>query len=186
MAEHTGGLPLISVVVPSYNQGRFLRQSLESIFRQEYPRLEVVVIDGGSTDDSVPIIREYAPRLAFWRSARDGGQSAAINEGVAHCRGDLVAWLNSDDYYWQDALWTVGKAWARHPGRGLYLGNGLRYDERAGTYAPFCPRHVALNREALRFGPDTLLQPSCFFLRAAWERVGGLREDLRYCMDWDI
>jgi hypothetical protein len=186
MTTPADGLPLISVVVPSYNQGHFLPDTFESIFRQGYPRLEVVVIDGGSTDASVDIIRKHDARLKFWRSERDGGQSAAINEGMRHCSGDLVAWLNSDDFYWDDCLWTVGKAFARHPGHGLYVGNGLRYDQKAGTHTPFNTRHVAMDREALSHGADFILQPSTFFLRQAWQRVGGLDEQLRFCMDWDI
>jgi glycosyltransferase involved in cell wall biosynthesis len=179
-------LPRISIVVPSYNQGRFLRDALGSIFRQGYPRLEVVVMDGGSTDDSVSIIRSYAPRLAYWQSRKDGGQSAAINVGMRRCTGELVAWLNSDDYYWRDALWTVGRAYAAHPGYGLYVGNGFRYDQAAGRYTPFSRRHVALNRRALLHGLDYLLQPSCFFLRAAWQEAGGLDPGLDFCMDWDV
>lgn len=179
-------LPLISVVVPSYNQGHFLPDTFASIFRQQYPRLEVIVIDGGSTDGSVDVIRRHESRLKFWRSERDGGQSAAINEGMRHCAGDLVAWLNSDDYYWDDCLWTVGKAYAQYPGSGLYVGNGLRFDQRARTYVPFNPRHVAMDREALTWGPDFVLQPSTFFLREAWQQVGGLDNQLRFCMDWDI
>lgn len=179
-------LPLISVVVPSYNQAQFLPEALESIFRQGYPRLEVVVMDGGSSDGSVAVIESYADRLAYWQSQRDGGQSAAINAGMRRCTGDLVAWLNSDDFYWGDCLWTVARAYAVHPGRGLYVGNGLRYDQRADRYAPFIERHIAFNRDALLYGPDYLLQPSTFFLRRAWEEVGGLDPQLQFCMDWDI
>jgi GT2 family glycosyltransferase len=186
MAASNNDLPLISVVVPSYNQGHFLPETFESIFRQNYPRLEVVVIDGGSTDASVDVIRRHESRVKFWRSERDGGQSAAINEGMRHCSGELVAWLNSDDFYWDDCLWTVGKAYTRYPGRGLYFGNGLRYDQRTGVYVPFNRRHVVMDREALTRGADFLLQPSTFFLRAAWQRVGGLDEQLRFCMDWDV
>jgi glycosyltransferase involved in cell wall biosynthesis len=184
-ALHTH-LPRISVVVPSYNQGRFLPEALDSIFRQDYPDLEVIVMDGGSTDDSVSILRRYAPRLKHWQSEKDGGQSAAINAGMRHGSGQLVAWLNSDDLYWQDALWAVGRAYAEHPRRGLYVGNGLRYDQHTGVHTPFCDRHVAFNRAALVHGTDYLLQPSTFFLREAWEGVGGLDPGLHYCMDWDL
>ena len=186
MATLKPALPLLSIVVPSYNQAAFLSEALDSIFRQNYPRLEVLVMDGGSTDDSVAIIQSYADRLKYWQSQADGGQSSAINAGVARCTGDLVAWLNSDDFYWGDALWTVARAYQAHPGRGLYLGNGFRYDQRRGHYLPFIDRHVAFNREALRQGPDYVLQPSSFFLRSAWEQVGGLDPQLQFCMDWDI
>src|SRR5579859_7922275 len=102
MPTQRGPLPRISIVVPSYNQARFLPEALDSIFRQGYPHLEVVVMDGGSDDGSVKVIESYAPRLKYWQSRPDGGQSAAINAGMGHCTGDLVAWLNSDDFYWRD------------------------------------------------------------------------------------
>src|SRR5260370_33326800 len=115
MATSNSKLPLISVVVPSYNQARFLAEALDSIFRQGYPRLEVVVMDGGSSDDSVAVIESYQARLKFWQSRPDGGQSAAINAGVAHCTRDLVAWLNSDDFYRGDAPPTVGRRYQAYP-----------------------------------------------------------------------
>jgi glycosyltransferase involved in cell wall biosynthesis len=179
-------LPRLSVVVPSFNQGQFLRHTLESIFRQGYPGLEVLVVDGGSTDDSLDVIRAYEPRLAFWRSQPDGGQAAAINEGVRRATGELVAWLNSDDFYLEGALAAVGAAYRRFPGRGLYIGNGLRFDEATGESRIFCPRHLALNRNALIRGVDYVLQPAVFFSRQAWNEAGGLDETLRYCMDWDV
>lgn len=179
-------LPTISIVVPSYNQGQFLRDALESIFRQNYPQLEVIVIDGGSTDESVSIIREYESRLKFWRSHRDAGQTAAINEGMSHCSGEIIAWLNSDDFYWDDALWTVARAYIDYPNYGLYIGNGLRFNQNEGVYSPFAPLHVTLNRAALIQGLDYILQPSTFFLREAWEAVGGLQNNLNYIMDWDV
>src|SRR5262245_35160607 len=153
-------LPRISIVVPSYNQGRFLREALDSIFRQRYPNLEVVVMDGGSRDDSVAILRSYGDRLKYWQSQPDGGQSQAINAGMGHTTGELVGWLNSDDYYWGDSLWTLARAHVRHPGHGLYIGNGLRFDQETGRYSPFNDRHVALDREALLYGPDYILQPA--------------------------
>lgn len=179
-------LPLVSIVVPSFNQGRFLEQSLASIFRQNYPRLEVIVMDGGSTDESVRIIESYAARLTYWQSEPDGGQAAAINAGMQRCRGDLVAWLNSDDWYCDGALWTVARAYSRHPGHGLYVGNGFRYNQVTHRFDPFCPRHVALNREALIEGVDYILQPSTFVLRAAWNESGGLDTALEYSFDWDL
>jgi len=179
-------LPLIGIVVPSLNQGQYLRDTLKSIFDQHYPHLQVIVMDGGSVDESVDIIRSYEDRLAYWQSRPDGGQSAAINEGVKRCTGELVAWLNSDDFYWGDSLWMVGRAYRDYPGRGLYIGNGLRFNQTGGGYAPFNRKHLALNREVLINGVDYVLQPATFFLRSAWEEAGGLKPELHFCMDWDL
>jgi glycosyltransferase involved in cell wall biosynthesis len=179
-------LPRISIVVPSFNQGRYLRQALDSILTQSYPERQIVVMDGGSTDQSLEIIKGYARCLTYWQSQRDGGQAAAINEGLRHCSGDIVAWLNSDDYYLPDALWRIARAYAEFPARGLYVGNGLRDRGSDQQFTPFCRRHVAINRHALTEGLDYVLQPATFFLRTAWEAVGGLDEGLRYCLDWDI
>ncbi len=131
----------------------------------------MIVIDGGSTDNSLEIIKQWAPRLAYWQSEHDNGQSDAINQGMKRCTGDLVAWLNSDDFYWKDSLWAVGRAFLQHPNFGMYIGNGFRYKHQEKTYKPFCPHHVAFNRDALINGLDYILQPSTFFLRAAWDFV---------------
>ena len=179
-------LPRISVVVPSLDQGRFLRQALSSLFDQGYPHLEVVVMDGGSRDESPAIIAEYASRLAYWQSRPDAGQAAAINEGVQHCTGELVAWLNADDFHLPDALRVTADAYARNPGRGLYIGNGFRYAEATGQRRPFFPGHVAFSRRALAEGLDYVLQPSAFILRRAWDAVGGLDVRLHYGLDWDL
>lgn len=179
-------LPLISVVVPSFNQGQFLGQALESIFNQNYPRVEVLVMDGGSTDNSVDIIRSYEGRLAYWQSQSDQGQSAAVNEGVSRATGDLVAWLNSDDFYYGDCFWTVADAYQCLPNRGTYIGNGFRYEQETSKYKPFSERHLAFNREALTFGLDYILQPAVFFSRQVWNQVNGLDPSLHFCMDWDI
>lgn len=179
-------LPLISVVVPSFNQGHFLKQALDSIFVQAYPRVDIVVMDGGSTDGSVETIKAYADRLSYWQSEPDGGQSAAINAGVKRCKGELVAWLNSDDFYYGNCLWEVANAYQRYPDRGLYIGNGFRFVQEEGKYYPFFKRHLAFNRKAFNYGLDYVLQPSVFFSHRAWKQVNGLDPDLNFCMDWDI
>ena len=179
-------LPSISIVVPSYNQSQYLRETLDSLLEQNYPELEIIVMDGGSTDGSVDIIQHYAEHLAFWVSQKDEGQSAAINDGVLKATGEIVAWLNSDDYLLPGALWIIARAYNEYPGCGLYIGNGLRYDEATQCFLPFCRHHVCLNRNALKKGVDYILQPSTFFLRKAWTEIGGLNKDLHYCMDWDL
>jgi hypothetical protein len=179
-------LPRISVVVPSLNQAPFLAQALDSILAQNYPDLELIVMDGGSTDGSLEIIRAHERHLAFWQSRPDGGQSCAINRGVERSTGQIVCWLNSDDLFCPDALVRVGWAAEEHPGFGMYIGNGFRLDDGTGRRTPYCPRPLALSRRALREGGAYIHQPSTFFARTAWERVGGLNERLKYCMDWDV
>ena len=185
-SSHPQEPPSIDVVVPSFNQGRFLREALDSIFAQEYPRLAVYVVDGGSTDETEDILRDFTDRLQYWRMRSDSGQSAAIQEGAARGSGDLVAWLNSDDFYLPGALWRIARAFTRHRGRGLYIGNGLRYSQAHGTFTPFCRRHLALQRRALAEGLDYVLQPSTFFARTAWEKAGGPDPSLHFGMDWDL
>jgi glycosyltransferase involved in cell wall biosynthesis len=186
MSPNCQGLPRISIVVPSYNQARFLPDALDSIFCQDYPAAEVIVMDGGSSDDSLHIIRAHSGRLAHWESGPDGGQAAAINAGMRHATGEVVAWLNSDDFYHGDCLWTVADAYLRHPSHGLYIGNGLRYADAARRYSPFCRHHLALNRRALAHGLDYVLQPATFFWKEAWDKVGGVDAGLRFGMDWDV
>ena len=112
--DRTSEGPLISVVVPSFNQGQFLGDCLASIAGQDYPNKEIVVMDGGSTDTSVEVIRSYEPHLAYWQSQRDGGQGAAINAGMARAQGDILCWINSDDMMAPEALSRVAELFRKH------------------------------------------------------------------------
>lgn len=179
-------LPRFAVVVPSLNQGSYLAEALQSLISQDYPAVDIVVMDGGSSDGSGDIIEAFSGRLFHWQSLSDGGQAAAINEGLTIARGDLVGWLNADDQLAPDALWRVARAFTRHRDHGLFIGNGLRQLDPGGARRPFCRRHVALNRRALAHGIDYVLQPATFFSRAAWDEAGGLHADLKYGMDWDL
>ncbi|MGA2702278.1 MAG: glycosyltransferase family 2 protein [Isosphaeraceae bacterium] len=121
--------PTLSIITPSFNQGRFLEETILSVLNQRYPHLEYVVIDGGSTDDSVEVIRRYEHRLAYWVSETDRGQVHAINKGLERVTGNVVAFLNSDDTYLPGALWTVGNHFARHPECEWLCGDTLIFGE---------------------------------------------------------
>jgi len=175
--------PVISIVTPSFNQGRYLGETLDSILSQAYPNLDYIVMDGGSTDQSVNVIRARQERLAFWQSQADNGQAAAINEGFARARGIIFGWLNSDDLQLNGTLHTVAnllgscvdEAAVLYGSCELFRDNGSLIERRSAV--PF-----DLNRLKIT---DFLDQPSVFFTRAAWERVGPLDESLHYAFDWE-
>ena len=175
--------PLISIITPSFNQGRYLGETLDSILGQGYPSLDYIVMDGGSADESVDVIRAREEWLAFWRSQPDRGQAAAINEGFARARGVIFGWLNSDDLHMNESLRTVASllAGCREEAAVLYgscelfRDNGSVIERRRAV--PFDPSRLQIT--------DFLDQPSVFFTRAAWERVGPLDESLHYAFDWE-
>jgi glycosyltransferase involved in cell wall biosynthesis len=185
-ADTSAPWPRISVVVPSYNQARFLSGCLQSIVSQSYPNLQLIVMDGRSTDNSVSIIKSFGAAIDHWESKPDGGQGAAVNAGMALADGDLVCWLNSDDLFAEGAFWHVAKAFMGHPDFGIYIGNGFRLNDETGALTPFAPKGLGFSREALEHGLDYIQQPSTFFLRRAWSEVGGLDETLHFGLDWDL
>ena len=175
-------LPRITVVTPSFNQAPFLRDTIESVLGQGYPDLEYIVMDGGSTDGSVDIIKEYAPRLAYWTSAKDGGQAAAINAGFARATGGILAWLNSDDYYLPGTLRTVARL-LDPTHAGLLLGNCIHVREGESALRG---SDVPLRHQQMRLATtDYIIQPSSFWTKATWDRVGALDAQLHYVFDWD-
>jgi glycosyltransferase involved in cell wall biosynthesis len=175
-------LPRITVVTPSYNQAPYLRETIESVLSQGYPDLEYIIMDGGSTDGSAAIIKEYAPRLAHWQSAKDGGQAAAINAGFSRATGSILAWLNSDDYYLPGTLRAIAELLdATKP--GLLLGNCVHLRESEGRLRG---SDVPLRHRQMRLATtDYIIQPSSFWTKATWDRVGALDEKLHYTFDWD-
>jgi glycosyltransferase involved in cell wall biosynthesis len=187
MPDDTRRWPRISVITPSYNQGQFLGECLDSVFRQDYPDLEVLVIDGGSTDGSVGIIKANEPRLAYWCSEPDAGQGDAINKGLRLATGELVAWLNADDSYLPGALTRVARAYQQNPHASFYFGDGLRVDKNGDPVGGFFPGgHVGFDLRALVYGLNCLLQPATFINRASLSEVGPLDPALRYGLDTDL
>lgn len=174
----------MSVVVPSFNQARHLREALDSILSQDHPGLEVLVMDGGSTDGSVEILRGYGDRIAFV-SERDRGQSDAINRGFARARGEIVAWLNSDDRYLPGAVRAAASALAARPDAGMVYGDGELIDEDGHVLGPFAATQP-FDLWTLVHVSDFIMQPTVFMRADAVREAGGLDESLRYGMDWDL
>ena len=181
MVKH---LPKISIIIPSYKQGPFLQDTLDSILEQEYPNLEIIIMEGNSTDQSLSIAQAYDCQVKRWDDMSERGRVAAINQGIQYSTGELVAWLKPGDRYMDGALQTVSRACLKHSGYGLYMGNG--FTNEYGKLKPFCPRHVALSLDMLREGFDHILQPSTFISREAWFKSGSLRTDLRFALDLDL
>jgi glycosyltransferase involved in cell wall biosynthesis len=177
--------PKISIVTPSYNQGRFLEETIRSVLLQGYPNLEYIVIDGGSTDESAEIIRKYEPWLTYWVSERDRGQSHAINKGLARCTGEIFNWINSDDVMDAGALQAVARAWLDAPGT-VIAGNVADFNEN-GVHRIIVPTAVTLenfmNVHKARRCQSLWHQPGTFLPLASVQRAGGVREELRYTMD---
>ena len=177
--------PKISVITPSYNQAEFIEATLKSVLDQGYPNLEYIVIDGGSTDGSVDIIQKYADKLAYWVSEKDRGQSHAINKGFQRATGDILCWLNSDDYFLPGTLEFVAEQLGDGSGCFALVGHCLFvYPDgrppllRHGNYVD--------HRELLKFWTSyEMHQPAIFWRREVYEKVGLLDENLHYIMDFD-
>ncbi len=174
---------LVSIITPSYNQAAYLEQTIQSVLSQDYPRLEYFVIDGASTDGSVEVIKKYADRLAGWVSEKDSGQAAAINKGLSRANGEILAWLNSDDYYLPDTIPEVAKIFEEHPDVLLIYGDMLAVDERGRTINVLKYKQLPLE-DLLCF--QIIGQPSVFFRRSALERVGLLDTTFHFLLDHQL
>jgi glycosyltransferase involved in cell wall biosynthesis len=183
--------PLVSIVTPSFNQGHFLEETILSVLKQDYPRIEYMVIDGGSNDGSVDIIRKYESSLAYWVSEKDNGQTHAISKGWKRCGGEIIAWINSDDtYVIPNAISEVVKGFQQNPEWAMLYGDSWYIDEHSNIIKE---REGYINkRTAIPFDINSLLisnqvpQPATFLKREAVIEVGGLDETLYNVMDFDL
>ena len=173
---------LVTIAVPSYNQGAYLEDALISIFAQKIPA-DVFVVDGGSTDNSLEIIQKWAPRLAGWRSHPDEGQASAINEVLSHSNTRYVCWLNSDDLLLQDGLSTLINVLDKNPDSPAAYGCAWNMDQSSGKYFPVKVEPFSEKRLAFRC---IISQPSTLIRKTAWDDVGGLDESLHMSMDYDL
>lgn len=172
--------PRVSIITPSYNQAAYLEQTLRSVLEQDYPDLEYLVADGASTDGSVEIIRRYAPRLAWWVSEKDSGQGEAINKGFARASGEIVAWINSDDYYLPGAIAAAVQAFESHPEVGLVFGDVVSIDGAGQPINVMTYGSWGL-AELARF--NIIGQSSVFLRRSVLEQAGLLDTSYHMLLD---
>ena len=182
--NHTALLPKISIVTPSYNQGQFLEETIMSVLSQSYLNLEYIIMDGGSSDNSVEIIRKYERRLGYWVSEPDQGQADAINKGFARASGEILGWLNSDDTYEPGAIDYVMNCFLRNPKWQSLYGEG-RYIDEIGTHLGPCTCVQRSFDFDFLLKRDPILQPASFWRRQLWERVGPLDIGLKWGFDWE-
>lgn len=174
----------ISIVVPSYNQGHFLEETFQSILSQNYKNLEIIVIDGGSTDASLDVIKRYEPWLYYWQSKPDKGQSDAINQGFRCASGEFVTWLNSDDLLLPGTLNAVAKAAKQNPAISWFAGNLIWIDPFGNI--ELCRKGEQWNHTLVKNGTLNLYGPSSFFKKGLLDQYGYLREDFQYMMDTEL
>ena len=176
-------MTLVSIVTPSFNQSAYLEQAIRSVLEQDYPDVEYMVMDGASTDGSVDIIRKYSSRLVYWASEKDSGQADAINKGMRRARGEIVAWLNSDDYYLPGAIKSAVTALESNPQAVMVYGNMLAVDQTGQTINQLRYRQLTLE-DLLCF--QIVGQPAVFMRRTAFEKAGGLDLNFHFMLDHQL
>jgi len=182
--QNEKALPKISIVIPSFNQGKFIEQTLKSVIDQSYPNLELILVDGGSTDNTLDIIKKYEKYFTWWVSEPDTGQTAAINKGFEKSSGEIMAWLNSDDLMISGVLRLVADYFANNPDVQVVYGNRILINEdglEVGRWT--LPNHSDRVLKWIDFVP----QETLYWSREAWNRTGSkLDEKFQFAMDWDF
>ncbi|MFX0203133.1 MAG: glycosyltransferase family 2 protein [Candidatus Hodarchaeota archaeon] len=177
--------PSISVVIPSLNQGEYIEETIISILGQQYPNLEIIVIDGGSTDNTIEIIEKYSSQISHWESKKDKGQADAINRGMRLSSGEILCWLNSDDMYLPGALLDIGKRFSGRTDQScLIYGAAVLVEQGDGKLWSGALTAAPFEAFALTYS-DFIQQPSAFWTRKLWEYTGELNTNYKYVLDWD-
>jgi len=176
--------PLVSVVTPSFNQARFLESTIQSVLSQDYPHIEYLIVDGGSDDGSLDIIKRYSDRLGWWVSEPDRGQTDAINKGFEKASGDIFAWLNSDDTYLPHAISEAVAYLQAHPKTGMVYGDANLVNKAGEVIGKFPARQTDYQR--LRRGYVHIPQQAAFFRANLWHEVGPLDPSFYFAMDYDL
>lgn len=176
--------PLVSIVTPSFNQQQYLEQTIQSVLDQAYPALEYFVVDGGSKDGSIEIIKKYQDRLSGWISEPDQGQTDAINKGFARSQGEIMAWLNSDDIYLPGAIRSAVAFLQDNPEVGMVYGDTNLIDGTGRKIGDFNARQTSYQR--LMRGGVNIPQPAAFWRRELWNKSGPLDPAYYFAMDYDL
>jgi len=177
-------LPLVSIVTPSFNQAPYLEETIRSVLEQDYPRIEYIIIDGGSADGSVSIIKKYARQISWWVSEVDKGQTDAINKGFGHAKGQYMAWLNSDDTYQPGAVSAAVKYLQENPEIGMVYADCNFIDEDSRVIGKFGAAQTDYKR--LRRGYAHIPQQTMFFHAELWHALGPLDPSFYFAMDYDL
>jgi glycosyltransferase involved in cell wall biosynthesis len=181
--------PLVSIITPSFNQAAFIQETMQSVISQDYPNIEYLIIDGGSTDGSVEIIKEFAAQSnlthqIWWVSEKDQGQTDAINKGFTRAKGEILAWINSDDTYLPHAVSEAVEFLKTHPEAGMVYGDANLIDENGQVLGKFPARQT--NYSKLRQGYVHIPQQASFFRAILWRKVGPLDPTFYFAMDYDL
>jgi glycosyltransferase involved in cell wall biosynthesis len=176
--------PRITIVTPSYNQGCYLEQTILSVLNQNYPNLEFIIMDGGSSDNSINIIRKYEKYLAHWQSYRDSGQAAAIADGFRLGTGQVLAYLNSDDIYLPGTLKKVGTFFNEHTSAQFIYGDCLLIDASSTVIRRTYP--IEFDRDIFLYESQIIPQQSAFWRKEIYLKVGEIKRALSFCMDYDL
>src|SRR5512138_1047205 len=170
--------------MPSFRQARFLEAAIQSVLAQTYANIEFILVDGGSTDGSVDIVRKYERHLAWWVSEKDKGHADALNKGFAHATGEILAWLNSDDVYFPEAVAEAVAALQQHYEAGMVYGDADLIDNSGATIGSFASRQTDYRR--LLRGSVHIPQATTFFRADIWKQVGPLDLSLFFSFDYDL
>jgi glycosyltransferase involved in cell wall biosynthesis len=175
---------LISIITPSYNQAPFIEKTIQSVLSQDMPQIEYLIVDGGSTDGTVDILKKYESKLAWWISEKDGGQTDAINKGFAHAKGDVLAWINSDDTYEPGAVAAAASYLQDHPEVGMVYADCNYINESGRVIGKF--NAAQTDYRLLRRGSTHIPQQTMFFKAELWKEIGPLDPSFYFAMDYDL